>query len=63
MTVCATTSLVDWLRTVPGRAFRPHGYITGVADLNRRNLMLMTGLGALTAALPVGPARASVGGR
>jgi len=34
-----------------------------MTELNRRNLMLMSGLGALSAALPVAPAQASVSGR
>lgn len=40
-----------------------HGFIRPVAELNRRSLMLMTGIGVLAAAMPVSSAEASVSGR
>src|SRR6201988_660762 len=37
----------------PPARIRRHGFIPRVAELNRRSVMWMTGLGALAAAIPV----------
>src|SRR6187200_2952020 len=44
----------------PPARIRRHGFIPRMAELNRHSVMLMTGLGALAAAIPVPEAVASV---
>src|ERR1700674_4565539 len=46
----------------PRAPLRPHGFMRAVAELNRRRLMLMTGIGVLAAGTTVPAAKASVSG-
>src|SRR6185369_1018666 len=57
---CARLTSRTYPSAPPPARIRRHGFIPRVAELNRRSVMWMTGLGALAAAIPVPEAVASV---